>query len=44
MFEVGESRRRREGTFGTDAHLVLGVVFKEALDTAAWELIYTVLI
>ena len=25
-------------TFGTDAHLVLGSSFEEALDTTAWEL------
>jgi len=27
-----------EGTFGADAHLVLRVVFEEALHTTAWEL------
>lgn len=25
-------------TFGADAHLVLGVVLQETLDTTAWEL------
>ena len=27
-----------DGGLGSDAHLVLGVVLKEAFDTAAWEL------
>ena len=27
-------------TFGTNAHLILGVVLQETLDTTAWELLF----
>ena len=37
-FKVGWGRGRERLTLGTDAHLVLGVVLEETLNTTAWEL------